>query len=903
VSALVGREPELAAIEGVLAAGDGLRVLELAGEPGIGKTTLWQEALARARSDGLRVLAAQPAESEAKLAFAGLTDLLADVEPELFSTLPPPQRHALDVALLRVEAGRAPSRRLVGTALLSLLRGLTAGGPALLAVDDAQWLDRASAAALEFAVRRLSDVPLRLVVSTRADAVRPGLVTVVADERVRRLEVGPLSVAALQRIIAARLGVSLPRPALVRIAEASRGNAFYALEIARELVQRDEQAWTPLPVPADLRTLVARRIASLPAATRDALLRAAALARPAYDLVDVRALAPAESAGLVAVDRAGQIAFTHPLFAAAVYGTATSDDRAAVHRALSTSVRDEEERARHLALATATPDAEVARVLDEAARGAHARGAPDAAAELIELALQLTEDADEADERRLALADYLFLASDFPRAAAVLEDVVERRADELHGRALLALADIDYWRSGESVAVAQAERALANIRDPLLQARCHASIAMWAGTSDLVRASEAARAALALLDGRADADPALVALALGARIRADLFLGNGFDREAAERALALEAPAPPAAVDTRLVFKLGQWLRYVDDFDGARSRLALAERAAVDEGDDSSLANILLNRTLLECWAGNWELAAELGDRAHEQFRLTGVDVGASNLWRAYVDAHFGRADAVHDTAERAGDAGEPVVQMLWNRTLALADLAVGEFASASDRFADALDVHARIGMREPAVWRIAGDAVEAAVGAGDLARARVALLLLGGGSRVPWSLAVAARSRALVLAAEGDAASAAAELDRALAEHDACPMPFELARTLLAAGQVQRRLKQKRRARDLLDRAAELFDALGAEPWAARARDESLRTATRTAPDDLTPTELRIAKLAAAGLTNDAIAAEVFVSRKTVEANLGRAYRKLEIRGRAQLARALDARERETIP
>ena len=367
--ALVGREPELAAIDEVLAAGDGLRALELVGEPGIGKTTLWQEAVARARSAGLRVLAARPAESEAKLAFAGLTDLLADVEPELLATLPPPQRQALDVALLRVEAGRAPSRRLVGTALFSLLRELAADAPTLLAVDDAQWLDRASAAALEFAVRRLSTVPLRLVVSARADAVTPELVTIVADERVRRLDVGPLSVAALQRIIAGRLGVSLPRPTLVRLAEACGGNAFYALEIARRLAERDEQTWTPLPVPADLRTLVARRIASLPAATRDALLRAAALARPAYDLVDVRALAPAESAGLVTVDRAGQIAFTHPLFAAAVYATAVSDERAAVHRALAASVRDAEERARHLALATTTPDAGVARVLDEAARG------------------------------------------------------------------------------------------------------------------------------------------------------------------------------------------------------------------------------------------------------------------------------------------------------------------------------------------------------------------------------------------------------------------------------------------------------------------------------------------------------------------------------------------------------
>ena len=153
------------------------------------------------------------------------------------------------------------------------------------------------------------------------------------------------------------------------------------------------------------------------------------------------------------------------------------------------------------------------------------------------------------------------------------------------------------------------------------------------------------------------------------------------------------------------------------------------------------------------------------------------------------------------------------------------------------------------------------------------------------------------------MLAAEGGIDGAADALDRALAEHDACPMPFELARTLLVAGQVRRRLKQKRQARELLARAAELFDGLGAQQWGERARQEHARTATRSAPTDLTPTELRIARLAASGLTNDAIAAKAFVSRKTVEANLGRVYRKLGIKTRAQLARALDAREPQAIP
>ncbi|HEY6960952.1 MAG TPA: AAA family ATPase [Gaiellaceae bacterium] len=900
---LVGRDQELEAVDELLRDAESpLGGLELVGEPGIGKTTLWQEAVRRAEARGMRVLAARPAASEARLTFAALGDLLADVDEEMLARLPSPQRDAIDAALLRAEARRSPNRQIVGTALLSVLRELSAAGPVLIAVDDAQWLDRPTAAALEFALRRLERAPVRVVASRRADATRPSFVSALADDRVRRVVVGPLSLAALQRIISERLSVTLPRPVLVRLTEACRGNAFYALEIARLLAGALPAPSSPLPVPDDLRALVTRRIASLPAPTRRALLTAAALARPTVEHVDVEALDAASAAGLVEVDRAGAISFAHPLFAAAVYAAASPAELTSVHRRLAETVVDVEERARHLALATDGPDTEAAHALDAAAERARARGAPDTAAELAELALRLTEDGPAAAERRLRFADHLYLAGDFLRAASVLEEIAEADAGEVRARALLALADIDYWRKGESAAVGHVERALAATTDPLVEARCHASIAMWAGTSDLRRASDAAQHALRVLERREDADPGLLSLALSARVRADLFLGLGLDRAAADLALELEQPAPPPAVDTRVVFKLGQWLRYVDDFDGARRHLELAERAAVEEGDDSSLANILLNRALLECWSGNWGRAAALADRTHEQFTLNGVAAGSSFVWRAYVDAHLGEPVA----ADGAAAIDEPVTRMLWDRAVGLARLAAGDYAEAWPRLEAAVVAREQIGFREPAVWRIEGDAVEAAIGAGELAPARRVLATLeeaAGRSRIPWNRAVAARCRGLLCAAEGDVEGAADELDRALAEHASCPMPFELARTLLAAGQVRRRLKQKRLAREHLDRAARLFDELGARPWAGRARDEHARTASRSAPDDLTPTELRIALLAASGLTNEAIASEVFVSRKTVEANLGRAYRKLGIRTRAQLGRALDAREREAIP
>jgi DNA-binding CsgD family transcriptional regulator len=242
---------------------------------------------------------------------------------------------------------------------------------------------------------------------------------------------------------------------------------------------------------------------------------------------------------------------------------------------------------------------------------------------------------------------------------------------------------------------------------------------------------------------------------------------------------------------------------------------------------------------------------------------------------------------------------------MLWNRIVGLAELTVGNASEADDRLSRALDDLDLMDFREPAVWRVHGDAIEAALAVGDKTRAAARIEqfeVQAARSRIPWNLAVSARCRALLEAANGDLDAAEASLERALEAHAHCPMPFERARTLLAQGQVLRRGKQRRRARETLEESIGIFEQLGADLWAARAREELQRVRGRTAPDDLSPTELRIAELAASGLTNTAIAAEVFVTQKTVEANLARVYRKLGIRSRAQLAHALDARASELI-
>jgi DNA-binding CsgD family transcriptional regulator len=901
VATVVGRDLELAAADSFLAAEGGFAALAIVGEPGIGKTTLWDEVLRRAQERGALALVARPSEAEAKLSFAALSDLVSAIDVDAFDALPEPQQQALDVALLRARvAGRPPERRTVGTALLTLLRHVAASTDVVIGIDDLQWLDPASRTALEFAVRRLTDEPVRLIVSVRAGADPMSTLR----DRVQRVELGPVSVASLHRILADRLSRSFPRPILVRIAEASGGNPLYALEIAR-LVDSGEGG-ASLPVPEDVRVLVARRVAALPAKTREALLRTASLARPDANLVDERALAPAEEADLVRIDARGRIGFVHPLFASAVYAAAPQARRRDVHRVLAVEVADPEERARHLALSCDGPDGEAAGAVARAARRARLRGASDAAAELQELALQLTPPGDlQLDERRFELGEQLLLAGDFKRSSEVLGELAEAMDGDLRARALLTRADIVYWESGEAAALKLSERALASATDPLLQARAMATIAQQLGTHEVPRAAKAARDALELLEGLGG-DPALISVALSALVRADLFLGNGLDLEAAERARELEAHAPPAAVDTRLGFKLGQWLRYTDDFDGSRMRLAETEQLAHDEGDESSFPNVFLNRALLECWSGNWAEASELADRSHESFNQVGVGERAPNLWRAYVDAHFGRLDAVRQAAPPAYGIDEPVQRMLWLRTIGLAELTVGHAVEADACLSQALSELGVIGFLEPAVWRVHGDAIEAALAVGETTRAAAWVEQFEAQatrSRIPWSLAVSARCRAMLEAANGDLDAAEASLDRALEAHVDCPMPFERARTLLAQGQVLRRSKQRRRAREALEEAIAIFEQIGAEPWAQRAREELRRVRGRTAPDDLSPTELRIAELAASGLTNTAIAAEVFVTQKTVEANLARAYRKLGIRSRAQLAHALDARSSELIP
>ncbi|HET9435790.1 MAG TPA: AAA family ATPase, partial [Candidatus Limnocylindrales bacterium] len=366
---VVGRGAELEAGDAFLdRAARGPAVLVVEGEAGIGKTTVWSELVRRAEGRGFVVLAARPALAESSLSLSGIGDLLEPVGSDGFQALPEPQRQALDAALLRAEpAGRPLEGRVLGTAIRNLLERLAVTRPVVVAIDDVQWLDAASATALGFALRRIKDSPVSLLAARRSrEAIPPALV----DGRSTTPEVlaiGPLSVGALHHVMKQRLSRTPSRPTLIRVHQASGGNPFFALEIVRLLAEVGEPAaGEPLPVPNDVRELLRRRVRRLPAATREVLLVAATLGVARVSVI-AAALgrdidADLETAEREAMTRTtdGLVDFLHPLLGAAIYREATPGQRREIHGRLAAIMAGTEEGARHGALASPGPDEAVA---------------------------------------------------------------------------------------------------------------------------------------------------------------------------------------------------------------------------------------------------------------------------------------------------------------------------------------------------------------------------------------------------------------------------------------------------------------------------------------------------------------------------------------------------------------
>ena len=915
---VIGRARELATI-GDFVAGirAGPRSLVLEGAVGIGKTTLWQTGVRMAQEHSLHVLSSRPAELESRLAFGAAIDLLAGVDETVLESLPAPQRQALEVALLRREASpdAAVQPREAAVAALGSIRTLARSAPVLIAIDDVQWLDAPSARVVAYAIRRLQDERVGLLVTQRAGTKSPlGLEQLRPEEEITSLEIPPLTLGALHHLVRERLGIALPRPALARLLRTSGGNPFFALEILRSVEGELPATVAHLPIPGSLRELVAERLAGLPPAVREAVLATFALSRPTPVAIESalraahrsqRGLTAAFEADALEV-RHGLVELRHPLIGSTLYDEQTPSKRRALHARLVGVSEDPEEQARHRALAAAGPDAEVADLLEDAARGARNRGAPDAAAELLELAVALTpeEREDDRTRREFALAQDLYIVGEMERARARWHELAEHAPHSVdRARALCDLAQFVEAEYGEAERLLT--QALADAEgDIALQAMIEltwARAGWWAGR--LAVAEAHADAAVVLAEQAQDA--AVFAPALAQASAVAFHRGRPEWKAIVERGVALERELEHALPLESLprMYRALAYERLGDDLDAARTYLLEVRALALERGDQRALAVLGMPLCVTECLAGNVELAATYArEGATYAAEAEAVHLEGSYKYAfALVDAWTGRVDEAVAGAQEAlalEADGLATIALRCRALLGFVELSLGHAEAALAWLEPAWRLLTDAGYLEPSVFRFVPDQVEALVLLGRLDQADKRLSwFLERAKKLDrrWALAEGERCRGLALAAKGrlDEAEAAVERGRRLSE--SLGQPLLVGRALLAQGIVARRAKRKREADESLGKAVEVFERAGITLLAERARAERARIGLRPhAPSELTDTEQRVAELAASGRRNGEIAAELFMSVRAVEANLTRAYRKLGIRSRSELASGL---------
>lgn len=901
----------------------GPRGLVLSGPAGIGKSEIWQAAVRLAETEGFRVLTARPVEVEASFSFSALSDLLADALDPVLPSLANPQRRALEVALLRLDDGQPLEPRAVGVAVFNVLLALASASPVLIAIDDVQWLDAPSRNVLEYALRRLKSEPVAVLVTTRDEnaAGDVAILRSVPPGAANSLHLQPLSLGALHRVLHERSRTDLHRYTVLRIHEASGGNPMLALEIATLL---DSDGITPrpgqaLPVPVSMQEVLERRISAASVKAGNLLAVAACLAQPTIELLSrasrenpVGALAEASRAGLISI-RDSRVEFTHPLLRFVIAKSLPSIRRRRLHARLAAVVDNPEERARHLALSVDRPDERVAAELEAAAKHATARGAAVAAAELLEQASALTpaDHALDSARRRLAAADAYFYAGDGGRSSNVLEQLLNLPMPAaLRSQALCRLGLVRCFTNSVPSAVALLEQA-ADLAGEDASLRVSALLPLALAKAALIRIEEArdhVEEALELARAGGDetgATEAMAQVAFWRFITSDQPYAPLLD-EARERARL----DPSVRLTFGPEFWSGRLLKSTDELGSARLAVTEVHAMADERGDEESLISINNLLAEIELAAGDWDAALR---HANES-----IELSTSGGWESYgalgyalsalTQAHLGLVDAANATAatgrlvvEKTGFMAA-TLYLRW--TLGFLALSQRDAAGADAQLGDLAAMSVAFGVLEPgeALWLM--DEAEALVAIGRVAEAQVmtdAFLEASQRRDRRWCLAAGLRTRALVLGASGSLAAALLDAQRAVELAESGSRPFELARCLLVRGVLERRSKNRTASRRSLGMAAEMFARLGARLWVARAQEELGRAgAKQHASDDLSVTEHRVALLASDGHTNPAIAAALFMSRKTVEANLARAYRKLGIRTRMQLREALADRPRD---
>jgi DNA-binding CsgD family transcriptional regulator len=954
---LYGREAEVAALDALLdrAAGGGSGALVLCGEPGIGKTALLDAAAARAGDLGMAVLRCRGVESEAELPFAGL-HLLLRAHLGLVDELPIRQADVLRSAFglrTRVSGGDAAdpapgqgTRLLIGIAMLTLLASLAERRPLLCLVDDVHWLDRASAEALAFAARRLGSEGVAVLFATREPVTRePQRAAITAG--LPRLRVPALAPAAAAALLNGR---GLDPATRYRVLGEAAGNPLALIELpgtatAEAPTQTQTQTQTQthtlpdagIPVLGErLHSAFAGQISGLPQATRTLLLLGAIADSDGLDAVlragtalgaDIGDLAPAEAAGLLQT-ASGEFAFRHPLVRAAVYRSAGLADRTAAHRALAAVLdhpADADRRAWHLALAVTGRDEAVAEELERTAVRAGERFGVAAAARAYQQAARLSQDPVRRVLRLTSAAEAAADAGDLDLAAVTAEAALREAdafgiGDERPAARLALVLGVVHFLRGSLV---EALRLLTDGAEAVLKLDAGASPVLarqlliqavhvgWylgaAETRDVLDRLAAVRAAG---DGPGGDPSAAVARYLVTAMSAAV--GRDCSGLAAPAEAASEIRTLLAGHPADLVLPSGAALVAGDDRFARELAGALADLGRA-EGYIGPLMMVLFFLGEAELFQGDLRGALGSGTEALELAADAGQRhwAGQAQAFLAYLAALAGDEERCRGLAAAAVAEGGFAPGRSWAEwALAVLDLGYGRTEPALARLEQLAGANAT--RHHVAALRAVPDLVEAAVRAGAPERAAEPMrhfTAWAAHTRQPWAEAL--RQRCAALLASAAESSQPSEIEACYTASIAVPeRPLEQARSRLLYGEWLRREQRKAQARVHLEAAAETFERLGAEPWAARTRaelDAAGGAATHGKPGSpgrpaaagplaaLTPQELQIVRLAAQGLANKEIAARLFLSPRTVGYHLYKAYPKLGVAARSELSRFIE--------
>lgn len=911
---LVGRRAELEDQRRFLdRLGEGPVALGLLGPPGIGKTELLSALADAASTRGIRVVAARPAETEARVAHAGLRDLLVQLPVDAATDLPDPQAAALKIAVADEPMpgdARGETRALaLRAAVLGVFERVARQGPVLVVVDDLHWLDPSTADLLSYAARRVQG-PVGFAFARRPTDLAPDGPRDLGDPGVV-VDVAGMDDDAVRALVRQRSERALDRSEVEHIVGVAAGNAFVAVELASAADRGQD-------LPDSLDALASARLSALDGDSIEVLRVASAAASPTVallrgvlgDEVDVdRALSEAEASGAVGLS-GGLVRFVHPIVRHATYVSMPAARRRSAHRRLADACRRPEERARHLALAAIGPDPAVAAALDEAASEAARRGAPAEAAELLELASQLDPAHEGDDVRRVAEAGHRLAAGDLQRTTALTDSVLEGGIPDAAGgravaaRALVVRATVAQLE-GDLVGAATRFSQVVDLTDDP-QLRTSASLSL----SFLLTNTGQLGAARSLIDRvERDAvglpgplDDALVATGVMVRY----LCGEAIDWERLDGALAgggshaseadpwVRAPitSHPLLVGSLLLHMAGRLTE-------AASRCERLRAALRDDGDEAALA--LVDFWVAWIWGGLGHLDELEAKVAEAEERARAFDSpgrrGAASSAAATLAAWRGDdARCLGEVEGALAALGPASPAAVWAIAAAgLLELGRGDHEAALARYGPLVEVARQMGLHQATAAWWTPELVEVLTALDRPAEARALFApydLASFGQAGADARAVALRCAGLLASAEGDGAAGEAHLREALVVHAQGDSVLARARTELLLGTQLRRQGRRREALGILEAAKATFDAVGAAGWAGRARTELDRLGLRPQADGSpTPTELTVARLVGDGLTNKQVAARLHASPKTIEAHLTRIYRKVGVRGRAELA------------